>query len=167
MTKQEQITVYIDNYISNYVEDEIVVSVAEIRKWPCVADLCENHDSANICKAMKGVKYGKWYISGENDSSSFTMMYTRNVKNRELEGFLTKTEMNQAVSEINAKYVTYQNNDFKIHYPDCHHLFLHGGGGSGLYTIHLNYKSAKKYADLKESGNWNCEDCVKRHGKMR
>ena len=167
MTKQEQIVAYIEQFISNYVDDEIILSVSDIYKWPCVAALCERHDSANICKAMQKVKYGKWFISGKNDSSSYTIMFSRNIQNAKTEDYSSESEIKKAITEIDAKYVTYKNNQMKIHYADCPHIFHFGGGVAGYYTIHLNYKSAKKYADLKDFNNWNCKDCEKKHGKMK
>lgn len=167
MSKKEQITIAIEDFIGKFVtDDEIILSVADIRKWPIVDALCENHDSANICKAMKLVKYGKWYISGANDSSAYTMMFSRSIQNSQTEDFSNEPEIKAAIAEIDAKYVTYQNNEMKIHYPDCPHIFHNGGGCDGFYTIHLTYKSAKRYADLKDPKNWNCKDCEKHHGKM-
>jgi len=94
MSKKEQITLLIEEYIGKFlVDDEIVLSVSDIRKWPAVDALCENHDSANICNAMQNVKYGKWYISGKIGSTTYTMMFTRKIINTKTEGFTVEPEM--------------------------------------------------------------------------
>ncbi len=78
MTKREEITHYIEEYIEKNVADEIVLSVKEIRKWPIVDSICENSDSANICKAMDAVKkYRYEYVTGIQDSTTYTLKYMR------------------------------------------------------------------------------------------
>ena len=78
MTKREEITHYIEEYIEKYVADEIVLSVKEIRKWPIVDSICENSDSANICKAMDAVKkYRFEYVAGIQGSTTYTLKYIR------------------------------------------------------------------------------------------
>ncbi len=56
MTKREEITHCIEEYIEKYVADEIILSFKEIRKWPIVDRICEDKDPANICNAMDAVK---------------------------------------------------------------------------------------------------------------
>ena len=60
MSKREQITQIIEDYINNYCpKDKHSLKAGEIRKWPGVDRLCENLDMANICKAMDAVSIKK------------------------------------------------------------------------------------------------------------
>lgn len=78
MNKREQITRIIEEYISQYVKNEVELSAYQIRSWPIVDELCENQNSANICHAMKSVKrYKAIHIKGAEESTTFTMRYTK------------------------------------------------------------------------------------------
>ena len=60
MSKREQITQIIEDYITNYCpKDKHTLRAGEIRKWPAVDRLCENLDMANICNAMDAVSIQK------------------------------------------------------------------------------------------------------------
>ena len=83
------------------------------------------------------------------------------------EGFSSKEEMEKAIEDTGAKFVTYQNAGMRIHYPDCGRLFMNGGGIAGYYAIHKTYADAKKYADARNPKNWNCKICERRHGQMK
>lgn len=78
MTQKEQITSFIEEYLEKFVKDEIELTVGEIRKWPVIDKICENQNSANICKAMNAVKYEHTYISGIEDSTTYKMLYKPN-----------------------------------------------------------------------------------------
>lgn len=77
MTQKEQITLFIEEYLEKFVKDKIELTVNEIRKWPIVDRICENQNSANICQAMKDVKYEHKYLSGEEDSTTYKMLYKK------------------------------------------------------------------------------------------
>lgn len=78
MTKREEITHYIEEYIEKYVADEIILSFKEIRKWPIVDRICEDKDPANICNAMDAVKkYRFEYVTGIQGSTTYTLKYIR------------------------------------------------------------------------------------------
>lgn len=60
MTKREQITKIIEDYICNKCpKNKHTLTALEIRKWPEVAALCDNKDYANICNAMDAVSIEK------------------------------------------------------------------------------------------------------------
>jgi hypothetical protein len=40
-----------------------------------VDKLCQNHNSANICKAMKQSNVKKEFIAGKEDSTTYTMRF--------------------------------------------------------------------------------------------
>lgn len=78
MTKREEITHCIEEYIEKYVADEIILSFKEIRKWPIVDRICEDKDPANICNAMDAVKkYRFEYVTGIQGSTTYTLKYIR------------------------------------------------------------------------------------------
>lgn len=74
-TQREKITKLIEDYVLNYIKDEVVLSVSDIRTWPAVDKLCQNHNSANICKAMKQSNVKKEFIAGKEDSTTYTMRF--------------------------------------------------------------------------------------------
>ena len=60
MSKREQITQIIENYIKNECpKDKHTLTALEISKWEAVKDLCKNKDFANICNAMDAVSIQK------------------------------------------------------------------------------------------------------------
>ncbi len=78
LSQKVQIEIFIEDYIDKSEKDEIVLSAREIRKWPCVANICTNKNYKNICRAMKDVfKYHSSYIDGIDESSSFKMLYKK------------------------------------------------------------------------------------------
>lgn len=77
MTQKKQITLFIEEYLEKFVKDEIELTVGDIRKWPVVDTICENQNSANICKAMNDVKYEHTYMSGKEDSTTYKMLYKK------------------------------------------------------------------------------------------
>ena len=124
MSKREQITLLIEEYIGKFlVDDETVLSVADIRKWPAVDSLCENHDSANICKAMQAVKYGKCYAGGEENSSSFKMFFTRKFQNVKTEDISSENEMQENVQLTDWEYALRVRQYAHIHYWKCGQLW--------------------------------------------
>lgn len=60
MTKREQITQIIEDYIINRCpKDKHSLTALEIRKWPEVDVLCINKSYANICNAMDAISIQK------------------------------------------------------------------------------------------------------------
>lgn len=147
VSKREQITLVIEDFIGKFVtDDEIILSVADIRKWPIVDSLCENHDSANICKAMKLVKYGKCYIDGIEDSSSFKMLFTRKVQNIQTEDFFSKTEMENAITKTGWKYVLRVKEKAHIHFAGCAYLWKNSPIKTGNSSYHYDIYPTKEIA---------------------
>lgn len=163
MSKKEQIISFIEDFISNYVEDEIILSVADIRKWPCVAELCENHDSANICNAMKSVKYGKYYVGGVVDSTSFKMYFTKRFQNVKTEDFVSKDEMDKSVILTGWKYVVRKKSYAHIHISNCGQLWKHSEIklDNAIINIYPTQEIAVKNAELTKKEIRLCPFCIK------
>lgn len=76
--KYEKIAKLIEDYLQSKrgVVNEIELSALEIRKWPEVAKLCENHCYPNVCRAMNAVKlFPSSYVKGKEQSSTYTMKF--------------------------------------------------------------------------------------------
>lgn len=166
MNKREQITLAIEEFIGKFsIDDEITLSVADIRKWPAVDELCENNDSANICKAMQKVKYGKSYVGGVEDSSSFKMLFTRKFQNTRTEDFFSKQEMEAAIEKTGWKYVLRIKDYAHIHFAGCKHLWSKSPIKTGNSSYHYDIFPSKEIAMInaaKERGTEKikiCPDC--------
>lgn len=152
MSKREQITLAIEEFIGKFTaNDEIILSVADIRKWSIVDELCESKDSANICNAMKAVKYGKCYIDGAEDSPSFKMLFTKKFQNTRTEDFFSKLEMEEAIKKSGWKYVLRVKQNAHLHFAGCSQLWKSSpikiGNSSYHYDIYPTEEIARKNAE--------------------
>lgn len=78
ISQKDQIVFFIESYIEQSQENEIVLSSKEIRKWTNVDNFCANKNYRNICRAMKSIrKYDSSYIDGKDESSTFRMLYKK------------------------------------------------------------------------------------------
>lgn len=164
MTKQEQIVLLIEEFISKYVRNEIILSVSDIRKWPCVDDLCEKHDSANICKAMKKVKFEKSYVSGIEDSTTYKMLFTKKFQNVKTENFISKDELEKSVNLTGWQYVLRIRNKAHIHVATCNHLWKHSDIklDDAYISIYPTFDIAKNNAEKTLKEIRVCPFCIKK-----
>ena len=78
LSQKAKIVLFIEDYIKQLKEKEIVLSAGEIRKWPNVDNICANKNYRNICRAMESItKYNSSYLDGKYESSTFRMLYKK------------------------------------------------------------------------------------------